>query len=133
MNALRGIIAWLLTPFFNLMSTRIKRLILIPALFGRITQQSDVDIDTLHKLNQALHLTSTHGYEGAMLLPMKIHSLIWSGKEVGCLDKEICNTKNKDLMIERICRLIPKNLQYKGNEKDIATLIEIMPTLTKHA
>lgn len=121
------------TSFCNFLNrkipVRVKRLILLPALYGRVAKQQKQTInrDTLRKLQEVMNITSSEGREDAMGVPIALSGLIWGGVEVDLICHDWCKG-NKEGLLKQLVSLVPKPLQYPDMKVDIKRLLDAFPS-----
>lgn len=114
------------TPFLK---SHAKRLIAISALYGCVSQKEVVSEETLRKLNEALHLVSKDGYENSILVPMRMSSLLWNEEEINLI-REVAESKDPELVVNSLVRVIPESLRYENEREDVVKLVQLLPELS---
>lgn len=114
----------------RVLPTRVKRLVLLPALYSTLTNQCGqvVTQETLEKLQAAMHITSI-GNEEAMGLPMTLSHLLWDGEvvDLACSKWLAGNVEDSVSQLETA---IPVSLRYPQMVEDIRALLRILPDVT---
>lgn len=111
----------LLSPILTkILPRRMKRLIFISSLFGKIVGSKDVPKETLAKLNKAMNLASES--DNSLVLPIKIQSVVWDNTYI-----DFTNLSTDEL--DSVINSSPTWVRYDEARDDITELLTILPTL----
>lgn len=128
-KSFRGALAERVVGFFGAhLSARMKRLILLASVSGRLKEPETFSNETLAKLNKVMELSMR---DNASMIPIQLSKAIWHGrtsKEI-IQDEPAAITSAEDRLIraaKRIYNAAPQWLRYGDEEQMTADLIKLL-------
>lgn len=130
-KALKKGIAFCTLPLVKYgLSDRMKRVIVIGSLYGKVRNKKDISEATIHRLNTVFSLIAEKERENALLAPVHMQSLIWDGAIVELVQKAQAGDETS---FAALLDKVPDCLRYNRLKTDLEQFVREYSTIKQPA
>ena len=112
------------------LSDRMKRVIVIGSLYGKVRNKKDISDATIHRLNTVFMLIAEKERENALLAPVHMQSLIWGGEIVELVEKA---RQGDEASFASLLEKVPDCLRYGRLRTDLEQFVREYTTIKQPA